>query len=91
MGCKKKIKAIEQDNHEKTCTEKMVTCDAKDVMCPWTGKRSEFQSHSTSCVYLQLHPVLIESRRKQSELEKTITDLSKKMTDLTNIVMNKNK
>jgi len=34
MGCKKKIKPIEQDNHDKTCTEKMVTCDGKDVMCP---------------------------------------------------------
>jgi len=34
MVVRKKIKAIEQEDHDKTCTEKMVTCDAKDVMCP---------------------------------------------------------
>jgi len=69
--CKLKVAPISKIAHDKVCTAVNVKCTSSEVMCPWTGTRSELQSHISTCPFVQLYPILKSLLNRVENLEQS--------------------
>ena len=58
IGCGAKVPKNKMKEHSQVCSLRVVQCHASNVMCQWTGKHIEQQTHHSTCPYLQLQPIL---------------------------------
>jgi hypothetical protein len=66
------IQRCNYQNHEKTCSKKIVLCPADDIKCTWKGPRDELTIHLDTCPFQKLRPVIDELK---DELKSTKTEL----------------
>jgi len=69
--CTLKVAPISKIAHDKVCTAVNVKCTSSEVMCPWTGTRSELQSHISTCPFVQLYPILKSLLNRVEKLEQS--------------------
>jgi hypothetical protein len=77
------IQRCNYQNHEKTCSKKVVFCPAADIKCTWKGPRDELTTHSNNCPFQQLRPIIDELK---DELNSTKVDLKTSVDSLQNKV-----
>ena len=47
----------------------MISCSAADIRCPWEGRANQRSSHTVSCDYERLRPVLTELIIENNQLK----------------------
>lgn len=79
------------DHLGKTCPKATVSCVAADIRCPWKGTRGDLETHTSTCVFEPLRPVLAplfaENRQLKEQVqrhEQVMQQLAEQMSEIQN-------
>ena len=91
------IQRCQWENHQKTCLNRIVACPSADIQCPWQGARDVLAIHMNDCPFQQVRPIidkfkaeLNSARTAQTELQKTVDTLNRKVDFLLTFINNGN-